>query len=55
MWKKLLLSNKNVGDVQVTLVKNIKKGSQLGEALLSSYETYTINNIREQTKLLLER
>ena len=51
----LLLSGKEVGEVQVTLVKNIKKGSQLGEAILQSYETYVINNIREETKLLLQK
>ena len=50
----LLLSQKECGDVQSTQVKNIKKGSFLGQALLTSYETYTINSIREETKKLLK-
>ena len=50
----LLLSQKECGDVQCTQVKNIKKGSFLGQALLTSYETYTINSIREETKKLLK-
>lgn len=50
----LLLSQKECGDVQSTQVKNIKKGSYLGQALLTSYETYTIKSIREETKQLLK-
>lgn len=51
----LLLSGKEVGDVQSTQVKKIKKGSSLGQALLTSYETYTINKIRKSTKDLLKK
>lgn len=51
----LLLSGKEVGDVQSTQVKKIKKGSSLGQALLASYETYTINKIRKSTKDLLKK
>ena len=50
----LLLSQKDCGEVQSTQVKNIKKGSFLGQALLTSYETYTIKEIREETKSLLK-
>ena len=49
----LLLSGKECGDVQNTLVKNVKKGSHPGQALLSSYQTYTIKQIRQKTKDLL--
>ena len=50
----LLLSGQDSGDVQSTRVKNIKKGSFLGQALLSSYITYTINGVRESTKRLIQ-
>ena len=49
----LLLNGQDTGDVQSTQVKNIKKGSYLGQALLSSYITYTINGVREETKKLI--
>ena len=48
----LILSGKETGDVQSTQVKNIKKGSYLGQAILTSYQTYTIKEIREETKKL---
>ena len=51
----LLLSGKEVGEVQSTQVKKIKKGSYLGQAILTSYETYTINKIRKSTKDLLKK
>lgn len=50
----LLLSQKDCGEVQSTQVRNVKKGSFLGQALLTSYETYTIKEIREETKSLLK-
>lgn len=49
----LLLNGQDSGDIQSTQVKNIKKGSFLGQALLSSYITYTINGVREETKKLI--
>lgn len=49
----LLMSGKEDGEVQYTQVKNIKKGSFLGQALLTSYESIVIKNIRENTKKLL--
>ena len=49
----LLLSGKDCGDIQYTLVRNVKKGSYLGQAILTSYKTYTIKQIREETQKLL--
>ena len=50
----LLLSKQEIGDVQSTKVKNVKKGSFIGQALFTSYQTYTINSIREKTRDLLK-
>jgi predicted ribosome quality control (RQC) complex YloA/Tae2 family protein len=49
----LLMSGREDGEVQYTQVKNIKKGDFLGSALLSSYESFYINKVRDSTKLLL--
>ena len=49
----LLLSGKESGEVQSAIIKNVKKGSFLGQALLTSYQSYVITNIREETKRLL--
>lgn len=51
----LILSNKSSGDVQYILVKNIKKGPELGLALLNSYELITLHSIREETYELLKK
>ena len=51
----LILSNKTSGDVQYTLVKNIKKGPELGLALLNSYELITLHSVREETYELLKK
>ena len=51
----LILSNKTAGDVQYTQIKNIKKGPELGLALLNSYELITLHEIREETYLLLKK
>ncbi len=51
----LILSNKTSGDIQYTLVKNIKKGPELGLALLKSYELITLHSIRQETYELLKR
>ena len=45
----LSLNGQDSGDVQSTKVKNVKKGSFLGQALLTSYITYTINGVRQST------
>lgn len=49
----ILMSGQEDGEVQWTQVKNIKKGSFLGQALLTSYESIIIKNVRETTKKLL--
>lgn len=49
----VLMSGQEDGEVQWTQVKNIKKGSFLGQALLTSYESIIIKNVRESTKKLL--
>lgn len=50
----LLLSNKNDGEILYTKVKNVKKGSSLGQAILTSYKSYYIKSIRSKTKKLLK-
>ena len=49
----ILMSGQNDGEVQWTQVKNIKKGSFLGQALLTSYQSIVIKEIRDNTKKLL--
>ena len=49
----ILMSGQEDGEVQYTQVKNIKKGSFLGQVLLTSYESIVIKNIRDNTKKLL--
>lgn len=49
----LLLSGKEGGEVQSAEIRNVKKGSFKGQALLTSYESYIVNKIREETKRLL--
>ena len=51
----LILSNKTSGDVQYTFIKNIKKGPELGLALLNSYELITLHSVREETYELLKK
>ena len=51
----LILSNKTSGDIQYTLIKNIKKGPELGLALLNTYELITLHSIREETYELLKK
>ena len=50
----LLLSNKEDGEVQVSKIKDLKKGQAKGEVILSNYESFTIHEVRESTKLLLK-
>ncbi len=49
----LLLSGHEDGEIQSTKISYVKKGSFLGQALLTSYQTYTIKKIREKTRDLL--
>ena len=51
----LILSNKTSGDVQFTQIRNIKKGPELGLALLNTYELITLHSIRESTYELLKK
>ena len=51
----LLLSGKEEGEIQATEIKNVKKGSFVGQAILTSYKSYTIKSIRSKTKKLLNR
>ena len=51
----LLLSGREDGEVQATEVKNIKKGSFQGQAILTSYKSYIIKSIRSKTKKLLNK
>ena len=51
----LILSNQVAGDVYYTLIKNVKKGSSLGEANLLTYKTITLKSVRDKTKLLLNK
>ena len=50
----LILSNLTSGDVYISDVKDVKKGSSLGEVIINKYETITLHNVRESTKLLLK-
>ena len=50
----LLLNGQESGEIQASKVRNIKKGSFIGQVLFASYETYTIRSIREETKKLLK-
>ena len=51
----LILSNQEAGEVYYTQIKNVKKGSSLGEVNLLSYKTITLKAIREETKKLLNK
>lgn len=50
----LLLSGKEDGEVQYTKVRNVKKGSFVGQAILTSYQSYYLRTIRSKTKKLLK-
>ena len=47
------MSGQEDGEIQYTQVKNIKKGSFLGQALLTSYQSIVLKSVRESTKKLL--
>ena len=51
----LLLSGKEEGEIQATEIKNVKKGSFIGQAILTSYKSYTIKSVRSKTKKFLNR
>lgn len=50
----LILSNLESGDVYIADIKDVKKGNSLGEAFINKYETITLHEVRESTKLLLK-
>ena len=49
----LIMSGQEDGEIQYTQVKNIKKGSFLGQALLNSYQSIILKSVRDLTKKLL--
>ena len=49
----LLLSGKIDAELQVSKVKDIKKGQSIGQVLLNKYETYNLREVRDSTKKLL--
>ncbi len=50
----LILSKKDVGDIQTTKIKNVRKGEKMGLVYLKTYSNIHLNNVRESTKKLLE-
>ena len=49
----LLLSNKDIGEVNYAEIKDIKKGQFQGQVIFKSYTTININKIRKETRNLL--
>ena len=49
----LLLSGKVDAELQVSKIKDIKKGQSTGQVLLNKYETYNLREVRDSTKKLL--
>jgi len=49
----LLLSGKDDAELQVSKIKDIKKGQTVGQVLLNKYETYNLREVRDSTKKLL--
>lgn len=49
----LLLSGKMDAELQVAIIKDIKKGQSIGQVLLNKYETYNLKEVRDSTKKLL--
>ena len=49
----LLLSGKIDAELQVSKIKDIKKGQSIGQVLLNKYESYTLKEVRDSTKKLL--
>lgn len=51
----LLLSNMEVGTVQIAKVKDIKKGQFPGQVLMNKYSEIKINNIKDKIRKSLEK
>ena len=49
----LALANKEAGEVQMALIKDIKKGQFLGQVLFSHYELIRINKVSDKIKVAL--
>lgn len=49
----LYMANKMDGDVVFTKISNTKKGHSLGQVLLTSYETFHINKVRDEMKNII--
>ena len=49
----LILSNKEDGDVQTALIKDVKKGEKLGKVILKNYTTVHLKEVRKSTKDLI--
>lgn len=49
----LLLSGEKDAELQVSKVKDIKKGHSIGQVLLNKYESYNLREVRDSTKKLL--
>ncbi len=49
----LLLSGKADAELQVSKIKDIKKGQSVGQVLLNKYETYNLREVKDSTKKLL--
>lgn len=50
----LILSDLESGDIYIADIKDVKKSDSLGETFINKYETITLHNVREETKLLLK-
>ena len=49
----LILSNETTGDIKYCPIKEIKKGTHIGNVLINSYKIITLRKIRESTYSLL--
>ena len=49
----LALNNKEAGEVQMAIIKDIKKGQFLGQVLFSHYELIRINKVSDKIKVAL--
>ena len=50
----LILSNKEAGDIQFTSIRNVKKGTERGQAILKEYQTITLKKVDAETINLLK-
>lgn len=49
----LILSNQETGEVQYCPIRQVKKGQENGQALLPSYQSIILHEVREESKQLL--